>query len=223
MSIENNTGWTVYVHVNKINNKRYVGITSLSTHNRWRNGEGYKNQVFGKAILKYGWDNFDHIVLFKNLSLTEANKIEQKLISCWDTCSPSHGYNIAAGGGGISGFHFTDESRKKMSESAKTRNICYETRRKHPPISETTRQKMSKNNTGVNNPNYGKKHSDAALKKMSDVHSKKVALLNSDGSIEREFKSAKIAAEYIGVEKSFVAKCCRGVLKSCKGRHFKYL
>lgn len=34
--------WTVYVHINKVNGKRYVGITSLDVNDRWRNGDGYK-------------------------------------------------------------------------------------------------------------------------------------------------------------------------------------
>ena len=32
--------WTVYVHINKVNGKRYVGITSLDVNDRWRNGDG---------------------------------------------------------------------------------------------------------------------------------------------------------------------------------------
>lgn len=215
--------WTVYVHINKVNGKRYVGITSLDLNNRWRNGDGYKKQVFGRAIAKYGWDNFDHVVLATELTADAANELEQVLISEWKTQDPTYGYNVVDGGGGICGFKFTDESRQKMSESAKHRNICYATRRKHPPISEEARKKMSENNTGCNNPNYGHKHSDEALAKMSQVHSKKVALIDSDGTILKTFDSARLAAEYIGVEKSVVAKCCRGVQKTCKGHHFIYV
>lgn len=215
--------WTVYTHINKINGKRYVGITSLDVNDRWRNGDGYKAQVFGRAIAKYGWDNFEHKILATGLTLEDANATERALIAEWKTQDPLHGYNIVDGGDGICGFKFSEESRRKMSESAKKRNICYATRKKHPPISEDTRAKMSINNTGSGNPNYGRKHTTEALAKMSKVHSKKVALVGVDDATERIFESAKAAAEYIGVEKSVVAKCCRGVTKTCKGHRFKYI
>ena len=120
--------WTMYVHINKINGKRYVGITSLNINDRWRNGDGYKKQIFGRAIEKYGWDNFEHIIVADGLTADIANEMEKTLISEWKTQDSQYGYNIVDGGGGICGYKFTDESRRKMSESAKNRNICYETR-----------------------------------------------------------------------------------------------
>ena len=58
--------YCVYMHVNRINNKKYIGISS-NIKQRWSsNGHNYIDQVFGLAIKKYGWDNFDHIILFDN-------------------------------------------------------------------------------------------------------------------------------------------------------------
>ena len=34
--------WTVYCHENRVNGKRYVGITSREVTERWRDGKGYK-------------------------------------------------------------------------------------------------------------------------------------------------------------------------------------
>nr|DAW91569.1 MAG TPA: GIY-YIG nuclease superfamily protein [Bacteriophage sp.] len=33
--------WTVYIHTNKVNQKKYVGITSTSVIERWHHGHGY--------------------------------------------------------------------------------------------------------------------------------------------------------------------------------------
>ena len=51
----------VYIHTNKINNKKYIGITCQNPSKRWRNGNGYKNGYFAKAIKKYGWDCINDI------------------------------------------------------------------------------------------------------------------------------------------------------------------
>ena len=61
--------YKVYIHRNKINGKVYIGITKQKPENRWRNGKGYKQNIkFYRAIEKYGWNNFEHIVLVDNLT-----------------------------------------------------------------------------------------------------------------------------------------------------------
>lgn len=37
--------YTVYMHVNKINGKKYFGQTKLKVEYRWRHGKGYETQV----------------------------------------------------------------------------------------------------------------------------------------------------------------------------------
>ena len=91
--------YTVYCHENKSNGKLYFGITKCSTRRRWGNGRGYKTQhIFGKAIEKYGWDGFEHIILYTGLSEAEAKQMEIDLIREFRTQDRRYGYNITAGG-----------------------------------------------------------------------------------------------------------------------------
>lgn len=39
--MKNDRKWTVYIHTNKTNQKKYVGITSTSVIERWHHGHGY--------------------------------------------------------------------------------------------------------------------------------------------------------------------------------------
>ena len=99
MIIENGC-WTVYVHVNKINGKMYVGVTSKSMEERaGYQGHRYNPKLyFGKAIRKYGWDNFDHEIIASHLTEEEASNMEKLLINKLQLNDPRYGYNIAEGG-----------------------------------------------------------------------------------------------------------------------------
>lgn len=80
--------YKVYVHVNKINGKIYIGQTcnSLSIRAGRKSGIGYKHSThFYNAIQKYGWENFEHIILIDSLSLEMANIIEEELIKKYNS------------------------------------------------------------------------------------------------------------------------------------------
>lgn len=90
--------YVVYMHINRANGKRYVGISSNPLA-RWANGRGYyKNKHFADAIEKYGWNNFDHLILYAELSKEDACEIEQHLIKKYKTQDKRFGYNITSGG-----------------------------------------------------------------------------------------------------------------------------
>ena len=87
--------YNVYKHTNLVNHKSYIGITSQKCENRWGiNGKGYELQPkFYHAIQKYGWNNFQHDVLYTNLDKETALKIEANLIKTYDTIE--NGYNVS--------------------------------------------------------------------------------------------------------------------------------
>jgi group I intron endonuclease len=173
------------MHKNKINGKMYIGITSRVPEVRWgNNGSQYtktKNPCFYNAIQKYGWDNFEHIILLENLTEIEAKTKECELITEYHTCvydNPKMGYNMTMGGEGLLGHIHSEETKRKMSESRSGENnpwygkhLPEETKKK---LSESLKGKM----VGENNPFYGQKHSDETKRKISEYASTRVGELN---------------------------------------------
>ena len=98
-------------------NKRYIGITSMNPLRRWANGHGYfKNIYFKRAILKYGWNNFKHIILEEGLTEEQAQQKEIETIKKYNSNNPKYGYNISSGGEGTNGVPISQEHREKLIE-----------------------------------------------------------------------------------------------------------
>ena len=124
-----NKKYTVYIHKNKVNNKVYVGITCQKTNYRWGAGSGYRQQPkFYNAIKKYGWDNFEHIILFENLSFEEAKQKEIEIISKYNAFTKKYGYNATKGGDGSNGVPCSEEKKQKISKANKGHKFNEETK-----------------------------------------------------------------------------------------------
>lgn len=134
-----NSNYVVYRHVCKLNGKVYIGITQQDVSRRWRtNGYGYSNnQEFYEDILKYGWDNFYHEILYENLTKEQAEHYEKELILKYNSYDSNYGYNRRFGGG--SKGLLTMETRTKISYNR--RGKC----------------------TGYRDPSIGKKISEAKM------------------------------------------------------------
>ena len=115
--------WCVYKHTCVINNKSYIGITCQDANKRWgyngnryleKDSDGnYYQAAFARAILKYGWENFTHEILYVNLSEAEAKQKEMELIVLYHTCildQGCQGYNMDRGGSGRCKYE-TEEAR----------------------------------------------------------------------------------------------------------------
>lgn len=186
--------WTVYCHQNKLNGKKYFGITSKPVEVRWRDGKAY-GAYLGKAINKYGWDNFEHFVLYNGLTEELAKYFEQYLISEFCTQDSNLGYNLTGGGDGKVNWHPSEATRKKISDSHKGKKASAE-----------TRAKLSKAHKGKKPGTAGKSLSEATKKKLSDSlkgrtfseeHKKKIAEANHRRKLSDETR-AKIAASLRG-------------------------
>ena len=110
--------YIVYVHTNMLNGKQYVGLSSTSIEDRaGKNATKYKNcKYFWRAIQKYGWDNFTHVVLVDNLTHEQAMELEKYYIHQLNTMYPN-GYNLTSGGD--SGWQMTETVKLKISEALK--------------------------------------------------------------------------------------------------------
>lgn len=110
-------GYTVYVHTNLVNGKRYIGQTRCTDlTRRWTGGHGYEGcPYFYSAILKYGWNGFAHEILKTGIATQEeADYWERYYIKEFDTMSPEHGYNIKSGGHHAG--EKTEENKRKHLE-----------------------------------------------------------------------------------------------------------
>lgn len=99
------------------NGKVYIGITKTDPMKRWANGFGYSaNKPMFSDIVKYGWDNFTHEILFSKLSRYEAEKKESELIAEYNSIDCDFGYNQIEG---VRGYHRPDYVKESIRKNMK--------------------------------------------------------------------------------------------------------
>lgn len=103
----------VYLIVNMVNGKRYVGQTIQPLAKRF-NAHAYADSLIGKAIRKYGKENFHCGVIKTCTSKAELDVAEKHFIAVLN-CKAPYGYNLTDGGEGIAGLKRSSETRAKIS------------------------------------------------------------------------------------------------------------
>ena len=217
--IEKNS-YIVYMHINKINQKKYIGITSQSANNRWRNGKGYcECPKFYNAINKYGWENFEHQILYIQLTKEQAEEKEKELIAKYKTNEKEYGYNISNGGNSIG--KMSDETKIKISNSARGRKF-----------SEDHKRKIGLAQLGPKNHNYGKNISNDIRLKMSigqlnhpnssQFKAKKVNQYDLQGNLIKTWNSMGEIKRSLGISHCMISDCCRGKQHTAGGFIWKY-
>lgn len=114
----------IYILENKINKKKYVGQTTKSLHRRIIEHK-HTNSLIGKAIKKYGEENFEKTII--EVSYELLNEEEIKKIAELNTIYPN-GYNLTTGGEGIK--NPTKEVREKIGRTHRGKIVSLETRKK---------------------------------------------------------------------------------------------
>lgn len=139
----------IYKTTNKINNKIYIGQHRSQEHDPSYIGSG---KLIKRAIQKYGFDNFSNEIISICHSQKELDVMEINMIQKFNSTNKEIGYNITHGG---QGGNITSSLPKEDYEKMIAR--------------------MSVNNSGKNNPNYGngnKIRGDKNPAKRPDVRKK---------------------------------------------------
>lgn len=209
------SAWCVYMHENRENGKKYIGITRQAPERRWQNGYGYRESPrFFNAIQKYGWDGFRHEVLYTGLTAKQAAALEVELIAKYQTLDPSRGYNLDPGGGGTSPK--TAEVRQRMSQARTGTHPTTETierlRQSHRGLKQSpeTREKKSRALRGV-------PKSEEHRRKIGEGHAKAVEMLSLNGEALGVFTSMAAAAKATGVNFRNISEVCNGRRKTAGG------
>ena len=233
--------YIVYIHKNKINGKVYVGITHYTNpEKRWLSGYGYgRNCYFHAAINKYGWNNFEHIIIFKNISKELACKEEQLLIKRYKKRGIC--YNIANGGEGS--VAMSKETIEKLKEYKGP--LASQYGKKHSPerveqqreiaynMWENLSDKEKKNRlrgvikfqfkSGKEHPNYGKHMSKENKNIIIKALSKPVLMVDKNtNEVLKEFNSTVEAEAFLNVRGRHVSCCCNNKRKTAYGYKWKY-
>lgn len=244
--------YKVYMHRNKINKKVYIGITKQKCEERWKHdGLGYqKQEKFFRAILKYGWDNFEHIILFEGLTAEEASKKECELITLYD--SYNNGYNANLGGSvtnhslatlekmrqSMTGKKHTQETKNKISvakDKDKVSVLCIETHKIYSSIADasaetgTDKSSIIKCCKGIMLSAGGLTWRYADLdryilyKEATETRvnkSKKAVVCIETNTI---YETVRAAAQATGADESGIVKVCKGKQKTAGKYHWKYV
>lgn len=229
--------YTVYCHENKKNGKLYFGITKSSTRRRWGNGNGYKSQpLFYRAIKKYGWDGFEHIIMFTGLTEEEAKQAEIDLIREFHTQDKNCGYNITSGGDDTPHASGADSPVSKavvvfnldgtrdrdfetMAEAARYLNVNPSTL----SAAINTREGTVSNHFCLLKDECGDCNTQPPRKRL-DMRKrfKAVSQYDVDGQYIQTFESVLTASEKTGIKKSDISAVLTGSQHTAHGFQFRY-
>ena len=217
--------YTVYQHKNKINGKIYIGITSQKPEQRWGSqGCNYKSSPhFYSAIQKYGWNNFEHNILFTGLTKEQACLKEQELIKEYNSMNREFGYNSTSGG---DIFTMNEETKQKISQAM----IGNQNGLGHP-CSEEKKEKISNAQKGRKfTEEHKQKLSEAAKNRHVSCSEEKKQILKEKShkksvyceELDKIFESVQECSRQLGIPATNISKLCNGRGKTLKGYHLRY-
>lgn len=216
--------YKIYIHKNKINGKVYIGQTKQSLKHRWNNGNGYSScPYFWNAIQKYGWDNFEHLLLIDKLTKEQADRLEKEYIQEYKSYDIEYGYNISLGGSGLTGatkyidiykYDFDGTFIKHYNDVAE---IIIENPDYNSACIRYCYDEKTQSAYGYQWKSYYKEKIEKLESfedRVSNQKSIKVYQYTLDGYFVSEYKSFRDAGNQNNIEETSISKCCRGLLKT---------
>lgn len=213
----------IYIHTLKSDGRRYIGLTCQNPEERWRKGRGYRGSThFHHAIHKYGWDAFDHDIVFSTVDRVEAYRKEEELILKYNTTDEKKGFNLQSGGltpvqsqesieksaSKRRGKPVSPEALQNIRTAAKNRDNSVFSH----PRSEETKRKISESHKGMT---YG----EETKQKLREAFGQPVLCVE----LNQVFPSMTEAAKAFGLSKCAISAVIKGRNKTAAGYHWKLI
>lgn len=236
---------SVYIFINVINNKVYIGKTIDSYTYRWschKNSSKLHNYYFYKAINKYGWDNFNKYVIFQTEELenTKENKEyldkiilekEKYYINFYKSNNSEYGYNLTNGGEGVVGYKPSEdylEKRKLIGKIVEQYDLNGNLLKEWPTM-KMIKEKLNIGVDGIreccNNKRESFKGFIWKFKSKSKIENdisnsynpncKSILQYSLNGKFIKEWNSASEIQEKLGLDNHTIRACCRGNYNTC--------
>lgn len=90
--------WTVYVHVSKLDGRKYVGMTSQKPSKRWHKSAYIGCPYFYEELERNGFESFYNVPLLFFDDKEQAENAERFFIKYWNTQDKECGFNVDDGG-----------------------------------------------------------------------------------------------------------------------------
>jgi group I intron endonuclease len=242
----------VYKITNLVNGKFYIGSSTsekdgfkdrINTHIRLLNRKTHYNKHLQSAWLKYGSHNFKFEIVEVVYGKDKILEREQYYITLYGVTNPKIGYNKSPKANSQLGFKHTEETKKKMSESAKiySKEISERMKKLHTgkKMLNETKEKISKKLKACKrNEDFKNKMSiigknriisEEIKNKISQtkkgVNSKKrkpVYQVDLNDEIIKIWSYAGEAEEILNISKGKISAVCLGKRKTAGGFKWKY-
>ena len=246
----NNLNYCIYGHRCKTTNKWYIGETSSvdDVSKRFGNsgymylkkntaGTGYKHPKFANAILKYGWNNFEHFILgyYPDDKIDEAECYWIKKKN-----SIENGYNST--NGGMHSHKLTEENKSKISNRVdqysldgvyiktfkSAKEAAESLNKRNPAIIECCK--------GLRKTAFGfkwKYSNNRSFRVSNKIQKPKVAVkgfhmatkvnqYDLNMNLIRSFNSVREAAKELSLSETCISRCCRHERKTYKDFIWEY-
>ena len=211
----------IYMYINKVNGKRYVGKAKDFNERHKQHLEG--TLLIDKKLREYGEENFETVILAEDVDDNRINDYEKFFIKRKKShVSYGTGYNRTWGGdGGDIRSGMTEEQRKEHSRKVSEA-------KKGKPLSEKHKQKISEaNKQRVQQEDYvnsfkgkhhtdewkqqhsekvkGRKHTEEELKKMCNSQKRRWQNITDEERVEF---GRKVSERQIGEKNPMYGKHC---------------